>query len=48
MLAYGTRSSAIAPAGLEHNAYQLITADGTRRIKVSTPLDAYNPGKSGD
>jgi hypothetical protein len=33
-----------APAGLEHNAYQLITAsDGTRRIAVSTPLDAYKP-----
>ena len=33
-----------APAGLEHNAYQLLTvADGTRRIAVSTPLDAYKP-----
>jgi hypothetical protein len=32
-----------APAGLEHNAYQLITVqDGTRRIAVSTPLDAYS------
>jgi hypothetical protein len=31
------------PAGLEHNAYQLVTAaDGTRRIAVSTPLDAYS------
>ncbi|HET8914844.1 MAG TPA: hypothetical protein VFM91_03985, partial [Propionibacteriaceae bacterium] len=38
-----------APAGLEHNAYQLITAaDGTRRIAVSTPLDAYNPTESGN
>ena len=38
-----------APAGIEHNAYQLITAtDGTRRIAVSTPLDAYNPSESGD
>jgi hypothetical protein len=38
-----------APAGFEHNAYQLISAaDGTRRIAVSTPLDAYNPGESGD
>ena len=26
----------------EHNAYQVVTApDGTRRIAVSTPLDAY-------
>jgi hypothetical protein len=31
------------PVGLERNAYQVITApDGTRRIAVSTPLDAYN------
>ena len=38
-----------AAAGIEHNAYQLITApDGTRRIAVSTPLDAYNPSESGD
>ena len=38
-----------APAGIEHNAYQLITAtDGTRRIAVSTPLDPYNPSDSGD
>jgi hypothetical protein len=29
-------------AGLERNAYQVVTAtDGTRRIAVSTPLDAY-------
>ncbi|HKX15853.1 MAG TPA: hypothetical protein VJN19_11705 [Propionibacteriaceae bacterium] len=32
-----------AAAGLERNAYQVVTAqDGTRRIAVSTPLDAYN------
>jgi hypothetical protein len=38
-----------APAGKEHNAYQLITAgDGTRRIAVSTPLDAYHASQSGD
>jgi hypothetical protein len=31
-------------AGLERNAYQVITAvDGTHRIAVSTPLDAYSP-----
>ena len=31
-----------APVGQEHNAYQVVTAsDGTRRIAVSTPLDAY-------
>ena len=31
------------PANLEHNAYQVVTAtDGTRRIAVSTPLDAYS------
>jgi hypothetical protein len=37
-----------APASLERNAYQVVTvADGTRRIAVSTPLDAYNPGQSG-
>jgi hypothetical protein len=29
-------------AGVEHNAYQVVTAaDGTHRIAVSTPLDAY-------
>ena len=34
-----------APVGREHNAYQVVTApDGTRRIAVSTPLDAYPPG----
>ena len=35
--------------GQERNAYQVITLpDGTRRIAVSTPLDAYNPDqKSG-
>lgn len=32
------------PVGQEHNAYQVVTLrDGTRRIAVSTPLDAYNP-----
>jgi hypothetical protein len=31
-----------AAVGLERNAYQVVTAeDGTRRIAVSTPLDAY-------
>ena len=31
-----------APVGIEHNAYQVVTIeDGTRRIAVSTPLDAY-------
>jgi hypothetical protein len=34
--------------GLENNAYQVVTApDGRRRIAVSTPLDAYNPDRSG-
>ena len=33
-----------SPVGKEHNAYQVVTLpDGTRRIAVSTPLDAYNP-----
>jgi hypothetical protein len=33
-----------APVGRERNAYQVVSApDGTRRIAVSTPLDAYNP-----
>jgi hypothetical protein len=38
-----------SPVGQEHNAYQVVTlADGSRRIAVSTPLDAYNPDqKSG-
>jgi hypothetical protein len=32
------------PVGEERNAYQVITLkDGSRRIAVSTPLDAYNP-----
>jgi hypothetical protein len=32
------------PVGHERNAYQLVTtADGTRRIAVTTPLDAYQP-----
>jgi hypothetical protein len=31
-----------AAVSLERNAYQIVTAaDGTRRIAVSTPLDAY-------
>ena len=35
--------------GQERNAYQVVTLpDGTRRIAVTTPLDAYNPDqKSG-
>ncbi len=35
--------------GEERNAYQVVTLpDGTRRIAVTTPLDAYNPDqKSG-
>lgn len=38
-----------SPVGQERNAYQVVTvADGTRRIAVTTPLDAYNPDqKSG-
>jgi hypothetical protein len=33
-----------SPVGQERNAYQVVTLpDGTRRIAVSTPLDAYNP-----
>jgi hypothetical protein len=34
------------PVGQERNAYQVVTvADGTRRIAVTTPLDAYaEPG----
>jgi hypothetical protein len=38
-----------SPVGQERNAYQVLTLpDGTRRIAVSTPLDAYNPDqKSG-
>ena len=36
---------AAAPVSEEHNAYQVVAApDGTRRIAVSTPLDAYPPG----
>ena len=32
-----------APVGKERNAYQIVTLpDGTRRIAVTTPLDAYN------
>ncbi|GHP00348.1 hypothetical protein KSF_103950 [Reticulibacter mediterranei] len=38
-----------SPVGQEHNAYQVVTvSDGTRRIAVTTPLDAYTPDqKSG-
>jgi hypothetical protein len=37
-----------ARVGLERNAYQVVTAaDGTRRIAVSTPLDAYDSDQSG-
>ena len=37
-----------ARVDLERNAYQVVTAeDGTRRIAVSTPLDAYQPDQSG-
>ncbi len=38
-----------SPVGQERNAYQVVTLpDGTRRIAVTTPLDAYNPDqKSG-
>ena len=33
------------PVGRERNAYQVVTApDGTRRIAVSTPLDAHVTG----
>ena len=36
------------PVGQEHNAYQVVTTpDGTRRIAVSTPLDAYRPESAG-
>jgi hypothetical protein len=36
-----------APVGIERNAYQVVTVtDGTRRIAVSTPLDAYQPDES--
>jgi len=36
-----------SPVGQERNAYQVVTLpDGTRRIAVSTPLDAYNPDKN--
>ena len=38
-----------AAVGLERNAYQVVNAaDGTRRIAVSTPLDAYHPDQSSD
>jgi hypothetical protein len=33
---------ATVPVGKERNAYQVVTVrDGTRRIAVTTPLDAY-------
>lgn len=33
--------------GVENNAYPVVTApDGSRRIAVSTPLDAYDPEQS--
>lgn len=36
-----------SPVGRERNAYQVVTAsDGTRRIAVSTPLDAYDPDQA--
>jgi hypothetical protein len=38
-----------AGMGLEHNAYQVVTAaDGTRRIAVSTPLDAYESDQASE
>jgi hypothetical protein len=38
-----------ATVGRERNAYQVVTAeDGTRRIAVSTPLDAYNPEQTNE
>jgi hypothetical protein len=38
-----------SPVGRERNAYQVVTApDGTRRIAVSTPLDAYKPDFNGN
>jgi hypothetical protein len=37
------------PVGQERNAYQVVTLpDGTRRIAVTTPLDAYNPDQQSD
>jgi hypothetical protein len=36
-----------SPVGEERNAYQVVTLpDGTRRIAVTTPLDAYNPNQN--
>jgi hypothetical protein len=47
-LALENLDGAGSPVGLEHNAYQVVTAqDGTRRIAVSTPLDAYEGDESG-
>ena len=38
-----------AAVSLERNAYQVVTAaDGTRRIAVSTPMDAYNSDQSSE
>ena len=38
-----------SPVGQERNAYQVVTLqDGTRRIAVSTPLDAYPPEQNGN
>jgi hypothetical protein len=38
-----------AAVSRERNAYQVVTAqDGTRRIAVSTPLDAYNSDQSSE
>jgi hypothetical protein len=36
-----------SPVGQERNAYQVVTLqDGTRRIAVTTPLDAYKPDEA--
>jgi hypothetical protein len=38
-----------AAVSRERNAYQVVTAqDGTRRIAVSTPLDAYSSNRSSE
>ena len=38
-----------SPVGTERNAYQVVTLpDGTRRIAVTTPLDAYGPDREGE
>lgn len=47
-LALENLDEAGSPVGLEHNAYQVVTTqDGTRRIAVSTPLDAYEGDEDG-